>query len=73
MGFYVRLANTEGQSGFYYPEKILTREQIIGFWEHASDDAKREIRDMALFQESKGKLLKNEELNREAKVKMVET
>ena len=46
MGFYVRLANTEGQSGFYYPEKILTREQIIGFWEHASDDAKREIRGM---------------------------
>ena len=73
LGFYVRLAGIEGQSGFYYSEKLLAREKIDGFWEQASDDAKREIRDLALFQESKGKVLKNEDLNRETKVKLVET
>lgn len=73
VGFYVRLAQTEGQSGFYYPEKILTREQVMGFWENASDDAKREIQDITLFQESKGKILKYKDLNREIKVKLVET
>lgn len=70
---YVRLSGMQGQSGFYYPEKLLKREQITGFWERASDDAKREIRDIALFQEYKGKVLKNEDLNRETKVKLVET
>lgn len=73
LGFYARLAGIEGQIGFYYSEKLLAREQIDGFWEQASDDAKREIRDLALFQESKGKVLKNEDLNRETKVKLVET
>lgn len=73
VGFYVRLMDTEGQSGFYYPEKILKREQVTEFWEQASDDAKREILDIALFQEYKGKALKNEDLNRETKVKLIET
>ncbi len=72
-GLYARLAALEGQSGFYYLENTLTREQIADFWERASDDAKREILDIALFRESRGKVLKNEDLNRESKVKLIET
>jgi len=72
-GFYARLAALEGQSGFYYSESTLTREQMTRFWENASEDAKREIRDIALFRESRGKLLKNEDLNRESKVKLIRT
>ena len=36
-GFYVRLAEIEGQSGFYYTEHALAREQTKKFWENASD------------------------------------
>lgn len=72
-GFYARLNSIRGQSGFYYPENILTREQITDFWENASDDAKREIKDITLFRESTGKLLKSQDLGRESKVKLVET
>ncbi len=72
-GFYVRLTKLKGQSGFYYPENILTREQIKSFWENASDDAKREIQDIALFRETTGKILKNKDLGRESEVKLVET
>ncbi len=72
-GFYVRLAEIEGQSGFYYTEHALAREQTKKFWENASDDARREIRDITLFRESGGKRLENRDLNRESKVKLVET
>lgn len=67
------LKQTQGQSGFYYRENILTREQIENFWENASDDAKREIADITLFREKQGKLLKNEDLGRDDKVKLIET
>lgn len=72
-GFYVKLTTLEGLSGFYYPENILTREQIEGFWEDASEDAKREIQDITLFRETAGRTLKNVDLGRERKVKLVET
>lgn len=70
--FYTGLNSMQGQNGFYYTEDILTREQIESFWENASDDAKREIRDITLFREKKGKILKNEDLGRDSKVKLVE-
>lgn len=70
--FYTELKSMQGQSGFYYKENILTREQAEGFWENASDDAKREIRDITLFGEKNGKVLRNEDLGRDTKVKLVE-
>lgn len=51
----------------------MTRKQAAAFWESASDHAKREIRDFTLFKESGGKILRNPDLNRESKVKLIET
>lgn len=73
MRFYENIKNTQGQTGIYEASPSFSREELVRFWEESSEDVKREIKDIALFQERKGKRAENEDLGRSEKVKLIET
>lgn len=69
---YSQLHEFSGKTGFYYEEKVFTREQIQNFWSDASDEARREIQEMALFRSSQGRTFANSNLNRTVSGELIE-
>ena len=60
-------------AGFYNQKPVYTREQIQDFWNDTSLEAKREIRDFALFQPKEHTKIENPTLNRRVKVNLILT
>lgn len=69
---YQNLTWYEGTTGFYYMEDTVTRQQMKVFWENASEEAKRSIKDVALFRSEKDILAESPSTGRSAKVVKIE-
>ncbi|HIU76525.1 MAG TPA: ABC transporter permease, partial [Candidatus Pelethocola excrementipullorum] len=70
--FYGNLKTFSGTAGFYYKEDTITREQVQDFWNEASPETQREVRDIVLFRSKSGEAMSNLNLNRTIKGEVIE-
>lgn len=60
------------QTGFYYREEVVTREQMLDFWERVPEEAGRGIESMALFRKMGEMKAANPNLNRKTETEVME-